>query len=103
MESQCLFAILLLAPLLGFLFNGLRYRSHNAILAGSVATGAAAISFVCSVILVLRLQAMPETARLITADFFNWIPVGDLTVKAGMVLDPISAIMILVITGVGSL
>lgn len=103
MDAHLLFAILLLAPLVGFLINGCNFKSHNALLSGSIATLAAATSFVCSLILVGQLVALPEAARVIQTQFFNWIPVGDLNITASLWLDQISAIMILVITGVGSL
>jgi NADH-quinone oxidoreductase subunit L len=103
MDSALLFAILLLAPLIGFLINGLRFKSHNGVLAGTIATVASATSFVCSLLLVCKLHELPLETRVIAVKFFDWIPVGDLNVAAGFVLDQISAIMILVITGVGSL
>lgn len=103
MDAQLLFAVLLLAPLLGFAFNGFRFQSHNALVAGSVATAAAAVSFICSVLLVTQLQSLPVDGRVLQAHFFDWIPIGDLKVTASLLLDPISAVMILVITGVGSL
>lgn len=103
MATQFLFAALVLVPFAGFLFNGLRFRSHNAVLAGAVATGAALISFAISVILVCRLSALPVEQRKLTADFFTWMAVGDLKVQFAFALDQLNAIMILVITGVGSL
>lgn len=103
MDTQVLFAVLLLSPLVGFLINGFRFKSHNGILAGTIATLAAAISFACSLLLVCQQEAMAPAARIIAVHFFDWISVGDLNVSAGFVLDPISAVMILVITGVGSL
>lgn len=103
MDAHCLFAVLLLAPLVGFLINGVRFRSHNGILAGSIATLASTISFAASVLLVCQLVQLPHDARSISVKFFEWIPVGDLNISAGFVLDQISAIMILVVTGVGSL
>jgi NADH-quinone oxidoreductase subunit L len=103
MAPQFLFIILLFAPLVGFLINGIRFRSHDGIFAGTVATAAAGISFVCALLLYVKLLVMAPEARVIQAEFFDWIPVGDLHIPAAVVLDPISAIMILVITGVGSL
>lgn len=103
MDARLLFAILLLAPLIGFLINGLRFKSHNGVLAGAIATAASTISFLCSFVLVSQLRELPVEARLISVKFFEWIPIGDLNISAGLVLDQISAIMILVITGVGSL
>ncbi len=103
MTEQILIATLILAPLIGFFINGLRFRSPNGVLAGSIASVAAGISFLASVLLVLRLVDMPKEARQITAHFFDWIRVGDFSVPASFLVDPISAIMILVVTGVGTL
>lgn len=103
MNSSALLSILLLSPLVGFFINGLRYKKHSANLAGIIATLAASISFIMSVLLMVELINLPEEARLINETFFNWIQVGPLNINAGFTVDPISAIMILIITGVGSL
>lgn len=130
MTNEMLFAILLAAPLFGFLFNGVRFDrsaahdgSHasghgghqnddhssghahhgaNPILAGSVATAMAAISFLCALLLSLRLFGSGAPPR-VGVEFFDWISVGALEVSAGFVIDHISAIMVLVVTGVGTL
>jgi NADH-quinone oxidoreductase subunit L len=103
MNHALLILTLLIAPLLGFVFNGLRFRSQDAYLAGTVATGAAAISFLCSVALFRALLHLPPESRLVASHFFDWISVGGLNVQFGFVVDQISAVMILVVTGVGSL
>jgi NADH-quinone oxidoreductase subunit L len=46
---------------------------------------------------------MPANSRRIAISFFEWLVVDNLHVNAGFVVDQISAIMILVITGVGTL
>jgi NADH-quinone oxidoreductase subunit L len=103
MNHALLILTLLIAPLLGFAFNGLRFRAQNANLAGIVATGAAVISFLCSLLLWQKLLAMPAEARVLETRFFEWFGVGDMHVPMGFVVDQISAVMILIITGVGSL
>jgi NADH-quinone oxidoreductase subunit L len=103
MSHKILLAVLILAPFVGFLINGLRYKRHSGNVAGSIASAAAIVSFVCSILLVADLVAMPAESRRIAVNFFEWITVGTFNVKAGFVVDQISAIMILVITGVGSL
>ncbi len=103
MNHALLVLTLLIAPVLGFLFNGLRFRSSDGYTAGAIATGAAAISFICSLILYKDLLAMPEESRVIAVRFFEWIAVGDLKVPFGFIVDQISVVMILIITGVGSL
>jgi NADH-quinone oxidoreductase subunit L len=103
MNNALLILTLLLCPLLGFMFNGLRFRNSNGIVAGVVGTMAAAVSFLCSLLLYSNLLSLPEESRVISTKFFEWISVGSLTVPFGFVVDPISAVMILIITGVGSL
>jgi NADH-quinone oxidoreductase subunit L len=96
-------ATLILAPLIGFLINGLRYKKHSANVAGTIATAMAAISFISAVLLVVDLVSMPEESRHINVQFFQWMALGKLNVNMSFVVDAISAIMILIITGVGSL
>ncbi|NJL23828.1 MAG: NADH-quinone oxidoreductase subunit L, partial [Calothrix sp. SM1_5_4] len=103
MNHALLILTLLLAPLIGFTFNGIRFRSRNAYLAGGVATGAAVISFICSLALYATLLKLPLESRSLATNFFEWIKVGDLRLPFGFVVDQVSGIMILIITGVGSL
>ena len=103
MSHELLIAILLLAPVVGFLLNGLRFRSSNYALAGSIGTGAVVVSFICSVMLFMQLVALPAEERKLAVNFFSWITVGHFSVNAGFLVDQLSSIMLLIITGVGSL
>lgn len=96
-------AILILSPFVGFLINGARYKKHSANLAGIIATTAIAISFISAVLLVLDVVALPAESRRIAVTFFEWMAIDKFKVNAGFVVDQISSIMILVITGVGTL
>lgn len=101
--SSALIQILLFAPLLGFFVNGLRYKSPNYRLAGTVATLAVGASFVASVLLFLELLALPAESRSLRLELFEWVAVGGLSLPFAFVIDQLSAVMILIITGVGSL
>lgn len=103
MNHSLLMAILILSPFVGFLINGARYKKHSGNVAGTIATLAVFISFICSVLLVVDLIGMPEESRRISVKFFEWMAVDKFKIDAGFVVDQISAIMILIITGVGSL
>ncbi len=103
MNHSLLMALLILSPFVGFLINGLRYKKHSANLAGVIATTAIAISFISAVLLVVDVVAMPAEARKIAVTFFEWMAVDKFKINAGFVVDQISSIMILVITGVGTL
>ena len=103
MSNELLFAILLQAPLVGFVINGVRFQSKDYKFAGILACSAMAISFACSVILSSRLLSMDPANRHITSTLFDWISAGSFNAEVGFTVDAISAIMILVITGVGFL
>ena len=103
MNHSILMATLILAPFVGFLINGLRYKKHSANLAGGIATAAIFVSFVSAILLVVDLIGMPAESRRIAVSFFDWIVVDNFKASAGFVVDQISAIMILVITGIGTL
>jgi NADH-quinone oxidoreductase subunit L len=98
-----LMSILLLAPFVGFLINGLGYKKNGANLSGTIATLAAFISFLCSLALVIEVIQLPPESRRISIQFFDWMHFDNLKIQAGFVVDQLSSIMILIITGVGSL
>ena len=103
MDSYYLILGLIIAPLVGFVVNGIRFRKNGHQLAGAVATSAVCISFICAIVLFCRLVGAPVEQRVLNAVFFDWISVGGFSAKAGFSVDVISGIMILIITGVGSL
>lgn len=103
MSHEILIAILLLSPFVGFLLNGVRFRSTNYVLAGSIATGAVVVSFICACMLFAQLLGLPADQRRLAVSFFEWMAVDKFKINAGFVVDQISSIMILIITGVGAL
>ena len=92
-----------LLPLLGFVINGLgRTRlSKNAVQA--VAVAAPGLSLVLSAALFFKLLALDPGQRLVQQTLFSWIPIGSLQLNVAFLLDPLSAVMILVVSGVGFL
>jgi NADH-quinone oxidoreductase subunit L len=105
MTPDLLFSILLLAPFIGFLINGFFVKQNNSscVRAGSISTLAALISFACAITLWLQLRSLAPEERHLSAYFFNWLNVGGFQANMAFMLDPISSVMILIITGVGSL
>jgi len=91
-------------PLLGFLINGgLALRRPQAKdVVSVVGVGVLAASFLVSAALFLELWAHPLHQPLIV-DLWRWLPVGPLQIDMGFQLDQLSAVMLLVVTGVGSL
>jgi NADH-quinone oxidoreductase subunit L len=98
--------MLLLIPLLpfvGFLLNATFGRRLNKAAAGAVACGAMAGSFAVSLFLVWSLLALEAEARVVTQPFFNWITSGDFSVAFTLRLDPLASVMILIVSGIGTL
>ncbi len=93
-----------LLPFLGFLLNASFGRRISKSAAGAVACGAMVASFVVSLVAVRQLVGLSqEFPRAIDDPVFTWISSGDFTAAFTLRLDPLSAVMILVVTGIGSL
>jgi NADH-quinone oxidoreductase subunit L len=71
--------------------------------AGVLAAGVMAVSFAAAAVFVLRLTDLPAEGRVVTRHLFDWVTVGSLSVGADLRLDALSAVMILVVTGIGTL
>ena len=103
MDHATLIAVLILSPLVGFLINGFRYNKHDYKVSGAIASIAVLASFISAIVLFIDLINMPEGNRQISVQFFEWIATDKLKVDAGFMVDALSSVMILVITGVGFL
>ena len=94
-----------LLPFLGFLVNtALRHRLPKAV-SGSIATGAMGLSFGVAVSAVMRvLGSQPvDGVRALEEQVFTWIASDTLNVALSFRLDPLSCLMVLVVTGIGTL
>jgi NADH-quinone oxidoreductase subunit L len=97
--------MLLLIPLLpfvGFLVNASFGRRLPKSISGGVACLAIIASFVVSLTAVLGMHP-PAGEHAVRQSVFMWIPSGDLQIPFELYLDPLSSLMILVVTGIGSL
>ncbi len=89
-------------PLAGALVN-LFFGRRLGKAAGALASALMAASFVMSAALVVKLLAIPSEDRLVVRHLFDWIQAGSFNVGVGLRLDALSAVMILVVTGIGTL
>jgi NADH-quinone oxidoreductase subunit L len=92
-----------LLPLVGFVLNAGVGRRLTKPASAGVACGAMLASFAVSVVSVARLITLPADSRAIVLRVFNWVSSGDFTANFSLMLDPLSAVMILIVTGIGSL
>jgi NADH-quinone oxidoreductase subunit L len=96
-------ALIPLFPFLGFLVNSTMGKRLPKSVSGGLASLAMLASFAVSVVSVLQLTGMPSEARAIDQTLYTWIASGDLNIALAFRVDPLSAVMILVVTGIGSL
>jgi NADH-quinone oxidoreductase subunit L len=92
-----------LLPLVGFLLNAGFQRRLSKGASGTIACGAMIMSFAISAAAVARLAGLEPDSRALVQQAFTWITSGDFSVPVALRLDPLSAVMILVITGIGTL
>jgi NADH-quinone oxidoreductase subunit L len=60
-------------------------------------------SFVCGVLLFFQMDGLPSEQRSATVKLYEWFSVGNIRVDMSLLLDPLSILFVLLITGVGSL
>jgi len=87
-------------PLLGFLLNGLWGRRASKAFVNAVAIGTVLLSFAWVLKVLWALQPL-ETAHLEPG--FTWIQAGDLKIGYDLAVDRLTAVMLLVVGGVGLL
>jgi NADH-quinone oxidoreductase subunit L len=102
--SATTWAWLVLAfPLAGFLVNAFGWRLLRGRTAGWIGTIAIALAFVCAIAATVALLGHTESDRELTSSLWTYASAAGLDIKLGILLDPLSAFMILVVSGVSML
>jgi NADH-quinone oxidoreductase subunit L len=98
------FYLITVLPLAGFLINGLfGYKIKNEKVAGLIGSFTVFGSFIISIMAYLHITGLPAEERSITVPLFSWISSGSLNITAAYLVDPLSVLMCLIVTGVGFL
>ncbi len=94
-----------LLPFLGFLVNAAFGRRLSKGVSGGIATAAMGLSFGVAVGVVWRMLGLEPVngVRAIEETVYTWIASGTLDIPLAFRVDPLSAVMILVVTGIGTL
>jgi NADH-quinone oxidoreductase subunit L len=96
-------ALIPLFPFVGFLINAFFGRRLSKPVSGGVACLAMIASFAASSTAVWQMLGQPGPVRAVTQNVYQWIASGDLQIDFAFRVDPLASVMILVITGIGSL
>ena len=97
--------VLLAAPLLGFALNGAFGRRLSRGQISAIGCGSIAVAFAVALLCYAQLLGWTghDQATRGNFNYYTWASSGALRIQAGMLIDPLSATMLLVVTGVGLL
>lgn len=96
--SASLLILIPLLPLLGFIINGIGFRHLPKNLAGTIGSATALGAFAISILAWNNFNDQPQIVKV-----FDWISIGQLTIPFAFQIDQLSLLMLMVVTGVGSL
>lgn len=100
--SQFIFLIPLF-PLIGAVLNLLLGARLGKRFVGRLGCAVVLLSFITSVWMFLNLLSLPPDLRILTNQVFTWVQVGHFRADVAFLIDPLSAVMMLVVSGVGFL
>jgi NADH-quinone oxidoreductase subunit L len=90
-----------LLPLIGFVINGLGRNSLSKGVIGAIGSGVILASFIISLVIFFTING--GTQKAYEVFLFDWISAGKLNIPLSFLVDPLSSIMLLIITGIGFL
>jgi NADH-quinone oxidoreductase subunit L len=90
-----------LLPLIGFMIIGLFGKKLSKGLVGTIGSGVVLGSF--AVALGIFFELSGQTQKSFTIDLFSWITAGKLSIPFSFLIDPLSSLFLLIITGIGFL
>ncbi len=90
-----------LCPLVGFLIHGLLGSYVRREFTGFLASGVVGLGFVISALALQELLMLPSSDRSVEVTVYTWFLSGELKVPVGFLVDPLSCVMMMVVTGVG--
>jgi len=90
-------------PLFGAILNGIGAGKLPRKLVSAIGVGSVGAALLIALGCLRTLLASPAEERFFQQTLFSWIDSGDLSVAVRLGLDPLSAVMMLVVTGVGFL
>ncbi|HSD82126.1 MAG TPA: NADH-quinone oxidoreductase subunit L [Solirubrobacteraceae bacterium] len=95
--------LVLLLPLAGCVLTAIGYRVWPGRTAGYLGTAAVAAAFVASVVVLLQLQDRGEEERQVVFGAWDYAVSAGVDARLSLLVDPLSVLMILVVTGVSTL
>jgi NADH-quinone oxidoreductase subunit L len=90
-------------PLVGFIINGLMGKRLSKNMVGAIGASMVGLSFALTVAIFLEYLKLPVDARPVEIPVYTWIASGTFKASVAFLVDPLSLIMLLVVSGVSFL
>ncbi|MBP6127095.1 NADH-quinone oxidoreductase subunit L [Flavobacterium sp.] len=92
--------LLLFTPLVGFLINTFFGKSLGKTISGAIGTTAIVVSFLCAISLFSQINT---DGKAITFHLADWFSIGNIKINFSFLLDQLSVLWLLFVTGIGAL
>lgn len=92
--------LLLFTPLVGFLINTFFGKSLGKTISGAIGTTAIVVSFLCAISLFSQINT---DGKAITFHLADWFSIGKIKINFSFLLDQLSVLWLLFVTGIGAL
>jgi NADH-quinone oxidoreductase subunit L len=89
-----------LLPFIGFVINGLVGKSLPKRMVGTIGSAMVGLSFLISLMIFLEFLKLPVEARPVEKVVYTWMAAGSFKVAVAYLIDPLSLVMMLVVSGV---
>ena len=90
-----------LFPLIGFIINGFFGKKMSKSMSGAIACISVLASFIVAVLIFMEVSASQQKSNVV--ELFSWINSGTLKIPFSFLVDPLSCLFLLIITGIGFL
>ncbi len=91
-------------PIIGVLINGLFgsliQKKLGEKVVGVIGSATIGLSFLTAIFILVNMLGEPADARSHVVDVYKWIAAGNLAVSVSYLIDPLSIVMLLIVTGV---
>jgi len=95
--------LIIIFPVIGLTFNAFFSTRFKEEIASYVAIAASGLSFLMSLVVLIALMGLPPDARTVHVPLYTWAVIGNFKLDAGLLIDPLSTTMLMVVTFVGTL
>ena len=92
-------SLIVVLPLLGAITNGLLNRRASRLVAGGIGTSVLVVAAVLSFVNLYQVMGIHEGGEYPVERLWTWMSTGSMTVDIALRADPLSAVMMCVVTG----